>query len=255
MSSTVQRAGAEAAGRLVAGAEYARAIVARESDRRARAAFQTLVLTQARPGSALLDFGAGTGIDARYFAEHGLSVWAYDVDSHMCEYFALHCRDLIESGRVSLWSGGYREFLEHPAAQLQGRFDLVTSNFAPLNLIEDLGTLFAKFHTLTARDGRVLASVLSPYFVGDARYAWWWRNLGALWHRGHFAVHGAQAPIVRRRLADIACACAPHFTLERVYRGTVGRGPQRGLTVGRNPTTWLHLTTCRFMFLLFRRVT
>jgi hypothetical protein len=54
--------------------------------------------------------------------------------------------------------------------------DLVTSNFAPLNLIDALPELFAKFHALTAPNGRVLASVLSPNFLGDLKYRWWWQN-------------------------------------------------------------------------------
>jgi SAM-dependent methyltransferase len=241
------------AGRIVAGAEYAQAILARASDRRARSAFQTLVLTLAKPGAALFDFGAGTGIDARCYAERGFSVGAYDIDAQMCDYFAAYCRELILARRISLMRGSYREFMQDPIVDLRGRIDLVTANFAPLNLIEDLTELFAKFHALTVPLGAVLASVLSPYFIGDAKYDWWWRNLGALWRRGHYAVQGAQAPIVRRRLGDFAAQSLPYFTLERVFRGTIGRAPPRGGSVGRRPLAWLPVTTCRFMFLLFRR--
>src|SRR5271155_5472658 len=94
-----------------AGAEYVRQISTQESDRRTRSAFRDLVLRIVPPRAKLFDFGAGPGIDARFFAEHGFTIDAYDVDPRMREYFADHCRDLIDSGRVTLDDSGYRQFL------------------------------------------------------------------------------------------------------------------------------------------------
>jgi SAM-dependent methyltransferase len=228
--------------RLVVGAEYDRAITALESDRRARSAFQQLVLSIAPAGAALYDFGAGTGIDARFYAEHGFTVGAYDVDPAMREHFAIACRALIEAGRISLDAGSYPQFLSCSTLNGGRRVGLITSNFAPLNLIADLARLFEKFHALILADGRVLVSVLNPYFVGDMRYAWWWRNALRLWRVGHYSVAGAQAPIVRRRPADFARQSAPWFALTRVFPG---------LPSGRR--SLLRLVTCRFMFLLFEK--
>jgi SAM-dependent methyltransferase len=242
--------------RIVTGAEYVEQITALESDRRARAAFQDLVLRLAPPGGALFEFGSGTGMDARFYAEHGLTVAAYDVDPEMCEFFAAHCRNLIDSGRVSLDRGEYRDFLDSRSAGGIGSIDLVTSNFAPLNLIANLRELFAKFHALTRPGGRVLASVLSPYFLGDLKYAWWWRNSLRLWRDGHYAVPGAQVPIVRRRLADFAAQSAPYFTLKRIYRGLPAstRRDAEGIDVSAGARcAALRMSSCQFMFLLFDR--
>ena len=241
---------------IITGAEYVKQITARESDRRARAAFLDLVLKIAPPRAALFDFGAGPGIDARFYAGHGFSIAAYDVDPEMCEFFAEHCRDLIDAGRVTLENGSYRDFLARHRARADRGIDLVTSNFAPLNLIADLNELFAVFHALTGAHGKVLASVLNPYFVGDLRYRWWWRNALRLWRSGHFSVPGAQAPIVRRRLADFAAQSAPFFKLERVFQGLPSNQAQRadGIDVSRGHRyTWTRLTKCRFMFLLFQK--
>jgi SAM-dependent methyltransferase len=241
---------------IVVGADYERAMSALESDRRARSAFQDLVLRLAPPGAALFDFGAGTGIDARFYAELGFTVGAYDVDLRMCEYFESRCRALIDAGRITLDAGSYQEFLASPTVNGARRAALVTSNFAPLNLIADLTGLFAKFHALTAPDGRILASVLSPYFVGDLRYGWWWRNALPLWRRGHYCVAGAQAQIIRRRLADFARQCAPYFSLTRVFPGLprLRAQPSNGVDLSRaGRCAWLRLSTCRFMFLLFER--
>ncbi len=245
------------AGQIVTGARYVEQITARESDRSARTAFHQVVLKLAAPGATVFDFGAGTGMDARFYAENGFKVAAYDVDPRMCDFFANHCRDLIEAGRVSLESGAYREFLARPTAGAAG-VDLVTSNFAPLNLIGDLRELFAKFHTLTSPGGRVLASVLSPYFIGDMRYRWWWRHLLRLWRTGHYSVPGAQAPIVRRRAADFAEQSAPYFTLKRIFRGLPSPGghiPEDSEVSAGAIRSILRVSTCRFMFLLFERQT
>ena len=241
--------------RLVVGAEYDRAITALESDRRARTAFQDLVLRIAHPGAALYDFGAGTGIDARFYAEHGFTVGAYDVDPSMREHFAIACRGLIKAGSISLDAGSYAQFLSGTAVNGGRAVDLITSNFAPLNLIADLARLFEKFHALAAADGRVLVSVLNPYFAGDMKYAWWWRNAPRLWRVGHYSVAGAQAPITRRRPADFARQSAPHFALTRVLPGLPPYRTQRensGASRGGG-RFWLRLVTCRFMFLLFER--
>src|SRR3984957_17191675 len=97
--------------RTPAGAEYVRQISAQESDRSTRSAFRDLVLRIAPPGAKLFDFGAGPGIDARFFAERGFTIDAYDVDPRMREFFADHCRDFIDAGRVTLHGGTYQEFL------------------------------------------------------------------------------------------------------------------------------------------------
>jgi SAM-dependent methyltransferase len=233
------------AARIVTGAEYVRAITAKASDRRYRRAFQSLALRLTAPGEALFDFGSGPGIDARFYAEHGRRVSAYDIDPDMSEYLSSHCRDFIVTGTVRLQQGTYREFLASAAPSEACCAELITANFAPLNLIDDLSELFAKFAALTTPSGAVLASVLSPYFAGDLRYPWWWRNAAGLLRHGRYAVPGAQALIWRRRLADYARECAPYFHLERVFAGTDSRACTRPV--------WPHLTTCRFMFLLFSK--
>src|SRR5581483_9568838 len=132
-----------------------------------------------------------------------------------------------------------------------------TSNFAPLNLIADLRGLFARLHSATTPGGKVLASVLSPYFVGDLKYGWWWRNVARLLRDGHYSVSGAQGPVVRRRLKDFAAQSAPHFRLTHVFRGLPpirgNAAPDfRARTAGSG--AWLRAVSSRFMFLLFEKV-
>lgn len=204
----------------VAGEAYVKAITARESDRNARADFQSIVLKIARPGAAIFDFGAGPGIDARFYAERGFTVGAYDVDAKMCEFFLTYCREFVRTGRIKLERGDYQAFLSRGPSDDGSRFDLVTANFAPFNLIDDLHELFATLHSLVRPEGQVLASILNPYYIGDLKYRWWWRNVPSLCRTGHYSVQGGQAPIVRRRLDNFAAQCRPYFALECVFRRT-----------------------------------
>lgn len=237
------------------GAEYATAIMARESDRQARSAFRELALSLVPPGGAVLDFGAGAGLDARYFAERGLRVRAYDNDPRMRAFLAQYCHDLIDSGRIELETGSYEDFLTGRQAG-GGPVDLIVANFAPLNLIAYLPALFARFHALTVPGGIVAASVLNPYYIGDARYRWWWRNLPRFWRLGRYAVRGHGGDIVRRSPADFAAQSAPWFVLERLFRGLPPRdcGEAAGIDwrPGRGGAGW-RLSGCQFMFLAFRR--
>lgn len=238
------------------GAEYARAIRQRESDRRAREAFQSLALRHVPPGGRIFDFGAGTGIDARFFAERGLLVRVYDNDSRMRACLEETCRDLIDARRIVPQGGDYADFLARPADPGVPPAHLVIANFAPLDLIDELAVLFAKLAAVTMPGGGLLASVLSPYFLGDLQLGWRWRGMLGQWRTGKLIVPGASGNITRRHLRVFAAECTPWFRLERVFRGLPPRttGEAAGVDFALHPrTAWLHLTGCRFMFLLFRR--
>jgi SAM-dependent methyltransferase len=240
--------------RTPAGADYVRQITTQESDRNTRSAFRDLVLRIAPPGAMLFDFGAGPGIDARFFAERGFTIDAYDVDPRMREFFADHCRDLIDSGRVTLDGSAYREFLTRRTADSR-RADLVMSNFAPLNLVDDLRELFEKFHALTGPQGKVFASVLSPCFIGDMRSRFWWRDAPRLWRDGELFLPGPQAPYYRRLLRNFRTVSAPYFRLSHVFRGMPrSRRHSSGIDLQRDGRlAWLYIARCRYMFLLFEK--
>ncbi len=236
----------------VAGADYVRALTRRPADLRARAAFRQLALELAPPGARILEFGAGPGLDAHFYAERGREVVAYDVDPKMCDYFASHCAAAIADGTVTLQTGSYETFLTQPAPARAA--DLVTANFAPFNLIDDPARLFGTLARLTTEAGAVLVSALSPGYLRDLRYAWWWGHLPQLLRHGRFALPGSQAAIWRRTPADFAQQAQPHFEFIRAYRGLTdrhGRADRSG--VPGTPRAWRYGLTCRFLFLLFRK--
>jgi SAM-dependent methyltransferase len=232
------------------GAEYVSALEANAADRRSRLAFQTLALSLVKPGAMVFDFGCGPGIDARRYAERSLRVVAYDVDATMCDYFRAHCAAWLRNGAVTLTTGSYDHFLEHGLPELTGPVDLITANFAPLNLAARPGELFERFARLLAPGGRLLASVLNPLYAGDWRHGWWWRDAGNLVLRGELAVAGAQGPITRylpRRLRSLA---APNFRLEAMFEDHAARP---GELPRRLRSAVLGAWHSRFLFLLLRR--
>jgi SAM-dependent methyltransferase len=135
----------------VPGEEYAAAMLNCRADRRARQAFVDLAIRLAPPGGVVLDFGAGPGIDAKFYASRGLQVCGYDVDPRMRDAFQRGCRDEILAGQVNSWPADYPEFLASTAVPVTGAADLVVANFAPVNLVESPRDLFRAFHALTRR--------------------------------------------------------------------------------------------------------
>jgi SAM-dependent methyltransferase len=246
----------EGASRAHVGAEYVRAMQQHASDRQAREAFQSLALSLVPPGGTIFDLGAGAGIDARFFAERELRVRVYDNDARMRSYLAATSRDLIAAGRILPETGEYAEFLARTSDPGLPRAHLVVANFAPLDLIGDLPVLFAKLHAVTLPGGGLLASVLSPYFLGDLTLGWRWRGMLEQLRTGTLTVRGARGNIIRRCLGVFAADCAPWFRLERVFRGLPPRHATEATGIDfvlRSRTAWLRLTRCRYMFLLFRR--
>lgn len=239
----------------LAGAQYVRQLTSLQSDLLARSAFQDLVMRVAPSPSRLFDFGAGPGLDARLFAERGHTVGAYDIDPKMREYFAAYCRDFIDTGRITLHSGGYWEFM---GQAIGSNTDLVVSDFAPLNLVDDLPALFAKFHAMTSPRGKVLASVLSPYYAPEMKFRWWWRRLPRLIRDGHCPVACPGGPLNLRLVSNFAALCSPYFSLRRVFCGLPASGSSGALGVPVGRLSWLQwprLTSSQYIFLLFEKST
>lgn len=205
---------------MLAGEPYHRSISANPGDRRARGRFLRLALGLLAPGQRILDFGAGTGLDAKVYAGAGHTVWTYDPEGAQSAYLADYCRD--EIARRTIIPTAYP-----PAEKLKA----ITANFAVLNLVPDLTGLFDSFSRILDDDGFVLVSLLNPYFLGDARYGWWRANLPRLMRDGQYSV----GRVHRYGVRAMAGYAAPHFRLAQI-------SPHRAT-----------LPTRQYMSLVFRR--
>lgn len=214
----------KAVGNVHTGAQYHAFMLASRQDREVRERFQNIALDLLPAGADVLDFGAGTGIDARVYAAHGHPTFVHEPSQAMQDCLLGHCRDEIACKTVV------------PVARpLTHKVHAVTANFAVLNHIVDQQPLFEECAHVIDRGGFFLASMLSPWYLGDARHRWWWANIANLVRSGSYPSPG-ESRIHRFAPGAVARAAAPHFRLERL----VPRG--------------FGLATSLYMFLLFRRV-
>jgi SAM-dependent methyltransferase len=86
------------------------------------------------PGQQLLDLGCGTGEDALYFAQRGISVHGVDVSPAMIEIAGRRTR---KEKRISVETLS----LEGLAAVEGGPYDGAFSSFGPINCVRDLRRL------------------------------------------------------------------------------------------------------------------
>ncbi|GAB3787916.1 class I SAM-dependent methyltransferase [Dyella agri] len=206
------------------GEQYHEFMLASPRDRAVRARFQQLALDLLPAGAAVLDFGAGTGIDAKAYAANGHPTFVFEPAEAMHDCLMRHCHDEIASKSIVA-----------VASPLACTVQAVTANFAVLNHFVDHAVLFEQLSRVVQQGGFVLASLLNPYCLGDARYRWWRANLLNLVRRGHYAIP-SESRIHRFAPRIVARAAMPYFRLERLA--------PRGLG----------LASELYMFLLFRRV-
>lgn len=206
------------------GKQYHEFMLASSRDWMVRERFQKMAQDLLPVGADVLDFGAGTGIDAKAYAASGHPTFVYEPSEAMREYLVQYCRDEIA-----------RKTMITVASPLTCKVQAVTANFAVLNHFADHTLLFEEFSHVVHLGGFVLANMLNPYYLGDARYGWWRANIMNLVRRGHYAIT-SESRIHRFAPRIVARAAAPHFRLERLVPGGFG---------------W---ATDLYMFLLFRRI-
>jgi len=174
-----------------------------------RDAFCRHVATHAGDGETIIDFGAGTGTDAAWYAARGHRVIAYDISPRMLSVLQSRCASEIERGSVAAVSGNLATLvhkLEHvdPVAA-------IAANFAVLNHIADLRPLLETLAPHLADDGVFVASLLNPFYRGDMSQGWWWRSVPSA-ARGAIRVDGA-VTTYRHFRSSVIRSAAPLFDL------------------------------------------
>ncbi len=155
-----------------------------------RAAFRSLVLETAVPGSLLLDFGCGTGTDALWYVEQGYRVIAYDNSAKMIERLRVKCATQIARNEIIPYYAEYDAFLKR---DFSPRPEAIVSNFAVLSVISGLPELFKGLAGKLVPHGHVMASVLNPLFWQDTLHKWWWRAWARSLGQGNDSGGGEQA--------------------------------------------------------------
>jgi SAM-dependent methyltransferase len=144
---------------------------------RIRRDFQQFVDRRIPPGSTLLDFGCGTGLDAAWYAARGHRVLAYDNSPEMLEVLRERCGAELAAGVVDAWSCRYSEF----PRSLRGRpkVSAVTANFAVINALPDARLWFEIANEMLTPGGHVFLSALNPASLADLCRVSFWRRVWA----------------------------------------------------------------------------
>jgi SAM-dependent methyltransferase len=228
-----------------------------------RSAFQQLVLETVPPESILLDFGCGTGTDARFYARRGHRVLAYDSSPGMMARLIAGSADAIESGGILPHCGDYASFLAWATGQPCPQ--AIVSDYAVINHFRDISTLFADFAHRLAPGGWVIISVLKPFYWRELWSPVWWK-LYLCSVRTGFVQHPENRPAVyRHHIRRIVRAAQPDFLcVGKASAGFFLRRPFPGRT-WQNPHTFAERQERRywrrfpfrncglFLFLIFRR--
>lgn len=202
-----------------AAATYDR-LMASPGARRMRRAFLGLVRESVTRPGPIVDFGCGTGIDARYWACTGYQVLAYDPSLPMLAALRRRCAASIRSGRVITVSGGADACLD--AARSIAPIACVASNFGAFNHVDDPEPLLAAFAELLSPDGKIILSLLNPWYWQDVRSAWWWRSRLSSIGQGRFVVDLGDNRTVRHEPTRIGRkARLRHRALYGAMRGPV----------------------------------
>lgn len=199
-------------------------MLASPRDRAVRDRFRAMALDLLPAAADVLDFGAGTGIDAKAYAACGHRTFVHEPSQAMSDYLMHHCQDEIA-----------RKTIVPIDAPLACQVQAVTANFAVFNHFADHAALFERLARVVLPNGFVLASMLNPFYLGDARYRWWRANAVNLLRHGRYAID-SESHIHRFAPRVVARSAAPHFRLERCTPHGFGLA--------------VHL----YLFLLFRRV-
>lgn len=136
-----------------------------------------------RPGNHVLEIGCGTGVDACFLAERGVSVTACDRSREMVRMTEMRIRN---------WSSRFQKAFVLPrvmAAEQIGtlarehRFDGAFSNFGVLNCIPDLCKLAEDLATVLKPRARVVLCLMGP---------------SCAWEMAWFLMHGQRRRAFRR---------------------------------------------------------
>jgi SAM-dependent methyltransferase len=155
---------------------YDEEVTGNPRDRLVRRAFRELVRGHVDPGSVVLDFGSGTGLDAEWYAAQGYRVLAFDNSEAMMAVCRARCARVIAEGRVATAVRPYPSLAttlrEWPAPHA------VVSNFAVLNMVEDPAAFFELVARYAAPPAWLIVSVVNPWqWPRVAEPAWWWKYL------------------------------------------------------------------------------
>jgi SAM-dependent methyltransferase len=224
--------------------DYDRQVDGIAANRDIRAAFRKRAAELVGPSSTILDFGCGTGTDAAWYAARGHRVVAYDVSTGMVDVLRSRCATEIAAGAIVPVVGG-QQVLDDALSRI-APVDAVTANFAALNHVADLESVFAALAPRLRAGGVLVASLLNPLQRTDVRGRWWFKRMWINLWRDTVVVRG-DVITYRHQVRALRRMARRWFTIEEIANIDAG---------GRWSTarpSWRDLRRCEFRFFVLRK--
>ena len=162
------------------------------------------------PDVRILELGCGTGEDARWIGEQGLSLIATDASTRMCAQTQAKTQHLphVQVERLDMNTP--------PADWPKIQFDLVFSHFGALNCVDDVQPLVAWLTPRVPIGGHVCLMVMSPACLWEQLWYLARANPGMAFRRRHAALFrpdpfGRSMTIIYPAHRTLAQAFAPQF--------------------------------------------
>lgn len=115
-----------------------------------------------RPGSHVLEIGCGTGVDACFLAERGVSVTACDRSREMVRMTEMRIRNCSSRFQNAFVSPRVMAAEQIETLAREHRFDGCFSNFGVLNCVPDLRKLAEDLATVLKPRARVVLCLMGP---------------------------------------------------------------------------------------------
>ncbi|MBL7931199.1 MAG: class I SAM-dependent methyltransferase [Bacteroidia bacterium] len=150
------------------------------------------VMEYAKRGESMLELNCGTGLDAIYFAEQGLTVLATDNSDGMLKEFAAKLQTQHKQLSLSMKKCSFNALDANLGNQ---KFDHVFSNYGGLNCADDLSEVIRQVNNQVKPGGMVHFVMIAPVcfwewitiFKGKFQYAF--RRLTKRGVRSHLEGH------------------------------------------------------------------
>jgi ubiquinone/menaquinone biosynthesis C-methylase UbiE len=122
------------------------------------------VLQYLQPCSKILELNTGTGDDAIFFAKEGHFIHATDISSEMLKKLSQKVKENNFENKIT-----YEQcsFTSLGNLNLNGKFDLIFSNFAGLNCTNELDKVLESFSSLLNKKGIVTLVILPKFCLWE----------------------------------------------------------------------------------------
>jgi len=117
-------------------------------------------------GSSILELNAGTGVDAVFFADHGMSVHATDISEEMIRIIQAKVKSGHLETKISARALSFGEINNVTGSA----FDAVFSNFGGLNCIKDFSKLSPDLSSKLKPGGLFIAVVMNKFCPWEIFY-------------------------------------------------------------------------------------